>query len=213
MQDYLKAIYLSGGTDGIGASELAGALGVKAASVTGMLRRLAAQKLVTYSPYQRVGLSPEGKRAALEVVRHHRLLELYLRDVLGYPLDQIHEEADALEHVISEVFEERIDLALGRPSVDPHGEPIPGLDGSIAPLPGAAMGSLRPGDAGVVLRVVSAEKDKLDYLEGIGFTAGARIRLEERKPFGGPLVFRVGPRRRESMAQELADCVRVRREP
>ena len=211
MQDYLKAIYQHGHEDGVGASQLAADLDVKAASVTGMLRRLGALDLVSYTPYQKVRLTAKGERAALEVLRHHRLIELYLRDVLKYPLDQVHEEADALEHVISEVFEERIDAALGRPMVDPHGEPIPGLDGSMEPLPGVSMDSLAVGEAAEVARVVSSDRARLDYLESLGFVPGARVRLDERKPFGGPLVLRVGSRRKESMAPELAECVRVRR--
>ena len=132
VQDYLKTIYkLQEQGGAVSTSALAEAMGVAAASATGMVKKLAVLKLARHSPYQGVVLTKAGEKMALEVIRHHRLLELYLAEALGYSWDKVHEEAERLEHVISEEFEEKIFEALGRPTRDPHGDPIPTKDGTL----------------------------------------------------------------------------------
>ena len=135
MEDYLKVIYqFTSDKDKVSTSNLAQQMDCSPASVTNMLQKLAELKLVEYEPYQGVTLTPAGSKVALEILRHHRLIELYLADVLGYSWDKVHAEAEQLEHVISEEFEEKIDRALGHPTIDPHGDPIPTKEGKIAVL-------------------------------------------------------------------------------
>ena len=210
IENYLKAIYQLSRTGGeagggratavrVGTQELAQRLGVTPASASRMLQRLAGLGLVEHEHYHGASLTPEGARVALETIRHHRLLELYLHNVLGYPWDRVHEEAERLEHYISEEFEARIFEALGRPVVDPHGDPIPTLEGTVPPEYAAgaatqqALAQLAERDRAIVRQVPSADPEKLRYLAAIGLVPGAEVELLERYPFGGGVRLRVGP--------------------
>lgn len=139
-----------------------------------------------------MALSPLGEKIALEVIRHHRLIELYLYEALGYPWDEVHAEAERLEHVISEAFEDRVAAMLGNPEYDPHGQPIPRKDGTCPEPVGVALSSLAPGRSGRVARVADDRSDLLRYLASVGIVPGARVHVVERAPFDGPLHVRVG---------------------
>jgi DtxR family Mn-dependent transcriptional regulator len=151
VQDYLKTIYdLRQENERVTTNALAARLNIAAASVTGMLKKLAEMKLVAYEPYQGATLTPAGEKIALEVIRHHRLIELYLTEAMGYSWDQVHAEADKLEHAMSENFVERISQMLGDPKIDPHGDPIPAKDGTVA---ASSRMTLREASAGSVVRI------------------------------------------------------------
>jgi DtxR family Mn-dependent transcriptional regulator len=192
VEDYLKAIYevdeATGGAPA-GTAALADKLGVTRASVTGMLKKLAAgtDRLVTYTRYRGVRLTPKGRTAALEVVRHHRLLEAYLTSALGFSWDEVHAEADHLEHVISEDLEERIAAYLGHPAADPHGAPIPERDGSLPVRREVRLSDLEVGAEAAVARVSDRDPELLRYLDRLGLRPSSRLRLLERGPFDGPL--------------------------
>ena len=154
VQNYLKAIYrLREDGPRVSTNALAERLSIAPASVTGMVKKLAEIKLVDYEPYQGVQLTQGGERVALEIIRHHRLIELYLTQAMGYPWDRVHEEAERLEHAISEEFEDRISNILGNPTYDPHGDPIPAKDGSVAVPSRSTLAELAPGDSARVARV------------------------------------------------------------
>jgi DtxR family Mn-dependent transcriptional regulator len=191
VEDYLKAIYQleqeepkAGSVTG---QRIAERLGVASPSVTNMIKRLSELGLVEHERYRGVELSDTGERIALEVVRHHRLLERYLVEALGYGWDEVHDEAERLEHHISEALEARMAAALGNPTVDPHGDPIPHLDGSVAGADTRKLVDLAPGDVAVVRRVSDQDPERLRYLEQLGLRPGANVRLLEALPFDGPL--------------------------
>ena len=194
IQDYLKAIYyLTQSGEPASTNALAGRLGIEPASVTGMVQKLAAARppLVSYRKHHGVRLTPAGKRAALEVIRHHRLLEAWLVKTLGYSWDAVHFEAEKLEHVISEEFEERIAAALGYPVRDPHGEPIPSSD-LIMPSDGSVpLASLEQGQRAVVRRVDAQDHDLLRHLEELKLIPGASVDVLEVSPFDQILHLRV----------------------
>ncbi len=193
VQDYLKAIYkLQEQGGAVSTSALAAAMRVSAASATGMVKRLAGLKLVRHNLYQGVRLSRAGQKIALEVIRHHRLLELYLAEALGYSWDQVHQEAERLEHVISEEFEEKIFQALGRPTRDPHGDPIPAKDGSIAATDHSRLTDLEPGTRGIIRQVSDSSAEMLQYLGRRGMVPNTPLEVREKAPFDGPLTVRVG---------------------
>jgi DtxR family Mn-dependent transcriptional regulator len=188
VQDYVKAIYMLGLDQApVTTGALAERLGVSAASATSMMKRLAEMKLATHTPYQGVLLTVVGRKIALEVIRHHRLLELYLREVLGYSLEEVHAEAERLEHVISEEFEDRIDRALGYPTHDPHGDPIPSKSGEMPPHAWRSLADVEPGRCVVVRRVSDQDAGRLVYLRGLGLVPDAELEVLERAPFNGPL--------------------------
>ena len=193
IEDYLKAIYTLGLTNPqVTTSLLAEHIGVKPASVTGMLKTLAELNLVSYTPYHGVELTIAGNRIALEVVRHHRLIELYLVEALGYSWDEVHDEAEALEHVISEKLEARIAAHLGHPSFDPHGDPIPTVEGTL-PIGGdVSLGSLEVGVHGEITRVCDQHPERLRYLADLGLVPGASLEVVASAPFDGPVSIRVG---------------------
>jgi DtxR family transcriptional regulator, Mn-dependent transcriptional regulator len=191
IEDYLKAIYQleqeepeAGSVTG---QRIAERLGVASPSVTNMIKRLSELGLVEHERYRGVELSDTGERIALEVVRHHRLLERYLVEALGYGWGEVHDEAERLEHHISEALEARMAAALGDPTVDPHGDPIPHLDGSVAGADTRKLVDLAPGDVAVVRRVSDQDPERLRYLEQLGLRPGANVRLLEVLPFDGPL--------------------------
>jgi DtxR family Mn-dependent transcriptional regulator len=192
MQDYLKAIYqiqeLQYGAP-VSTSSLASWLGFANASVTGMVKRFASSdpKLVEYEPYGGVTLTKTGEKMALEVIRHHRLIESYLSQVLGYSWDEVHEEADRLEHVISEAMEERMAQALGNPTLDPHGDPIPDREGNLHPLNAFPLTQLADELPATIRRVIGQEPDLLRYLTEQGLILSTRIKVISKAPFNGPI--------------------------
>jgi DtxR family Mn-dependent transcriptional regulator len=195
IQDYLKNIYELT-DDGASASTnaLAARLKINPASVTGMLQKLASVKpaLVVYHKYQGVKLTNEGKKAALEVIRHHRLIETWLVKTLGYTWDEVHEEADRLEHFISEDFERRIDAAMGHPLRDPHGELIPTADLKMPTEDATPLSKLRPDCMGTIQCVKAADPNLLRYLDSLGLIPGAQIEVSEYSPFDQNLTVKVG---------------------
>ncbi len=165
-ENYAKALYELQAREqaGVGTTAVAERLGVTPASASGMLRRLADDGLVEYAPYHGARLTPEGERVALEVIRHHRLLELFLADVLGMPWDRVHAEAEVLEHHISEELEELIAVKLGEPSLDPHGDPIPDRDLALSADDSVPLTELEAGEAGTFTRVSDSDASMLRYL-------------------------------------------------
>ena len=192
-EDYAKAIHaLAGRVDGpVGTSVLAERLGVSPGTVTAMLKRMAVQGLVSHEPYHGVELTEAGDRMALEVIRHHRLLEAFLADALGMPWDRVHDEAEILEHYISEELEERIAAALGDPARDPHGDPIPDRALSLAEASGVSLDQLEPGLAGVFSRVSDGRPEMLRFLDRNSIRPGVELRIIRREPFGGAIVVEV----------------------
>ncbi len=195
IQDYLKNIYeLTENGESASTNALARKLNVSAPSVTGMVQKLASSKpaLVEYQKHQGVTLTKEGKRAALEVIRHHRLLEAWLVQTLGYSWDEVHEEAERLEHVISEDFEHRIAAAMGHPVRDPHGELIPTADLKMPLDQSTPLSALRPTQTGIVQSVKSPETALLRYLEGLGLIPGAHFEVLDYSPFDHNLTIKIG---------------------
>lgn len=194
IEDYLKTIYDLAGTHGrASTNQIAEVLEVKPASVTGMVQKLASTKppLVDYQKHRGVVLTPDGEKVALEIIRHHRLLELFLHETLGYSWDEVDEEADRLEHVISEEFEERIAKALGDPTHDPHGDPIPSRDLEMPSSPTTRLSELRPTQQAIIKRVRDTDPDLLRYLSERDIVPGASVQILEYSPFDGNLTLRV----------------------
>jgi DtxR family transcriptional regulator, Mn-dependent transcriptional regulator len=196
VQDYAKAIWslAQRGDEPVSTSALADRLEVSPASASAMVKRLESMGLVEHEPYHGVTLTPAGDRVALEVVRHHRLLELYLSEALGMPWDRVHEEAEVLEHAISPALSELIAAKLGNPTHDPHGDPIPTADGEIDETPTRALADLDPGAEGIFVRVSDSDPDMLRYLAERGIAPGDRFKVLEREPFDGPLTVLFGDR-------------------
>jgi DtxR family transcriptional regulator, Mn-dependent transcriptional regulator len=198
-EDYLRAIYeltvnSPQGTAAVTTNLLAARLSVAAPSVTGMIRKLAEAGLVRHAPYQGVELTRRGERAALDMVRRHRLLEVFLVRVLDYAWDEVHEEAHRLEHAVSGLFIERVAAILGQPESDPHGEPIPTADGHIAAVARRSVLDMETGSSGQIVQVTDENSSFLRYLDELGLRPGTLIRLVERAPFEGPLKLQVGDR-------------------
>jgi DtxR family transcriptional regulator, Mn-dependent transcriptional regulator len=195
IQDYLKHIYeLTESGESASTNALAAKLNISAPSVTGMIQKLASSKppLVEYQKHQGATLTKEGKRVALEVIRHHRLLEAWLVQNLGYSWDEVHEEAERLEHVISEDFERRIAAAMGHPLRDPHGELIPTADLKMPLEDSTPLSALRPNQKGIVQCIKAADKALLRYLESLGLIPGAELEIKEYSPFDHNLTVKVG---------------------
>lgn len=194
VEDYAKAIYaLAERGDGVvTTTALAERLSVTPASVSGMVRKLAGLDLVTHVPYRGVRLTERGERVALEVLRHHRLLELYLHRTLDVPWDQVHREAEVLEHVLSEELEERIAAKLGDPATDPHGDPIPTREGGVPAAATRGLDTLELGTRGVLVRVSDSDPDMLRFLGELGIAPGDPFEILDRQPFGGPVSVRFG---------------------
>ncbi|MCC7360843.1 MAG: metal-dependent transcriptional regulator [Anaerolineales bacterium] len=212
VEDYLKAIYeLAEDTDKVSTSALTEKLGVKAPSVTGMLQKLAEAELVHYERHQGVTLTRKGRRVALEVIRHHRLIELYLSRALGYDWDQVDVEAEKLEHVISEEFEDRIAAFLGEPTHDPHGDPIPTKDGAMADYSRTPLTDVAAGATTRVARVSDDDPALLRYLGELGMVPGALVTVTSRAPFSGPMHVRVGgvDEASHALGREVTDQVFV----
>lgn len=194
IEDYAKAIYtLQDHTGGpVSNADLAARLGVTAGSTSAMVKRLAGLGLAIHTPYGGVELTDDGERVALEVLRHHRLLELYLAESLGVPWDRVHDEAEVLEHVLSEDLEELIAAKLGDPTHDPHGDPIPTRDGRVQDAATRSLQSLEPGERGQFSRISDADPAMLRYLSERGIAPGACFEVVDKQPFEGPLTVRFG---------------------
>lgn len=193
VEDYLKAIYdLERETQPAATNDIAERLAISPASVSGMMRRLAEQGLITHEPYRGVRLTADGRRAALRTLRRHRILECYLTEVLGYPWDRVHEEAEQLEHAASEELIERMAKALGDPLRDPHGAPIPSRDGVVEETTRRTLTDAAVGERVRVRQVMDEDAERLRYLAELGIRPGAVIRLLDRAPFDGPITLWVG---------------------
>jgi DtxR family Mn-dependent transcriptional regulator len=197
-EDYLKALYhLHGDTRPVPTRELAQRLGISSPSVSEMVNRLEAQGLVEHDRYRGQQLTREGRKVALELVRHHRLLEMFLVQVLGYSWDEVHEEAERLEHVISERMEQRIFDLLGRPELDPHGHAIPSLTGKVRPISDRPLSECRAGESVVVQGVSDDNAATLRELERRHLLPGTRIEVLAASEFDGPIEVRIKGRREQ----------------
>ncbi|MEJ2148392.1 MAG: metal-dependent transcriptional regulator [Chloroflexota bacterium] len=191
-EDYLKTIYkIELEESPVRTTAIAKALGVEPASVTGVIKRLAELDLLEHQPYKGVTLTPSGRKVALSVIRRHRLVELYLTQSLGYSWDEVHDEAERLEHAVSDKFIERIATILGHPASDPHGAPIPTKDGTIAPRVGHPLSTLVAGQSGMVERVSDDDPALLRYLSTLGIQPGSAVRVRDVAPYGGPIHVRI----------------------
>ncbi len=211
-EDYLKSIYrLTTGGEAAATTALAEVLDLAPASVSGMIRRLSEQGLVEHVPYHGVRLTAHGRRIALRMLRRHRLIESYLVARLGYTWDTVHDEAERLEHAVSDQLVERIAHALGHPTADPHGDPIPDSDGAIAEFVHVPLVDVAIGETVVIRRVDSADEGRLRYLASAGLVPGTPIRVTDRQPFNGPLSLDVRGRDR-IVGHELAAILMCARE-
>ena len=210
MQDYAKAVYAleARGGSPVSTNDLARRLGVTPASVSGMVRKLTEVGIVEHEPYHGVRLTEQGRRVALEVLRHHRMLELFLAQELGMPWDRVHDEAEVLEHVLSEELEALIAARLGDPAVDPHGDPIPTAQLEIVEGQTRSLDELPVGAAGRFVRVSDSDPEMLRYLAEQGIALGDRLELVERQPFGGPVFVRFGERE-HPLGGGLARAMRI----
>jgi DtxR family Mn-dependent transcriptional regulator len=192
VEDYLKAIYrLSPQGRAASTSEIAQRLDLSPASVSGMVKRLSEQGLLEHVPYKGVQLTPDGRRAALRMLRRHRLIEAYLVAFLGYTWDTVHAEAERLEHAVSDSLVERMAAVLGHPAVDPHGDPIPTSEGDILESVSTPLSEVPEGSAVEVSRVEEDQPDRLRYIASVGLRPGVRLRVVDRQPFHGPITISV----------------------
>ncbi len=211
MEDYLKAIYrLQQGDDRVTTLALAAELGLSSPSVTNMVKRLAELSLVEHSRYYGVRLTDAGTKIALEVIRHHRLLELYLADAMGYDWDKVHEEAERLEHHVSREFESRMDELLGHPQYDPHGDPIPTRQGKMPRASWQPLSDQRPGTKVVLRRVSDRDSDHLRFLSEIGLAPGTDLEVVTCEPDDGDCRIRTETGA-HTIPGELASCMQVER--
>ncbi len=209
IQDYLKEIYKLGREhERVSTSALARRQQVSDASASAMVKKLAVLALVEHAPYRGVSLTAEGEKVALEVIRHHRLLERYLAEALGLPLEALHAEADRLEHSLSEELEARIDELLGYPTHDPHGHPIPDSDLKFDRSEPRTLADLEPGDGATVRQVPDDDPELLRYLASLSLVPGTRLELRRAAPFGGPLTVRVDGDE-HAVSRELAAAIGV----
>jgi DtxR family Mn-dependent transcriptional regulator len=210
VEDYTKAIFALEGrsSEPVSTTALAARLGITPGSVSAMLHKLDELGLITHVPYRGVRLTANGRRLALEIVRHHRLLELFLAEALEMSWDRVHAEAEVLEHVLSEDLEALISAKLGDPTIDPHGDPIPSVDLELAERATRSLESLEPGDRGTFVRVSDSDSEMLRYLGSCGIARGDRFVVSSRQPFGGPLFLRFGERD-QTIGGELAHAMRV----
>jgi len=211
VEDYLKAIWKlshQAGGKRVPVGDVAAHLKISAPSVTGMVQKLKGMGLLNYTRYGGVSLTPKGRKIALEIVRHHRLWELYLYSRLGVPLERVDGEAERLEHVLSDDMEDLLSRALGDPTHDPHGDPIPTKGGSLEPAKGTPLARLRAGASATVVRVSDRHADKLRYMVSLGLLPGASVRVVERAPFRGPITIQIGDHRC-AIDPDLAELVFV----
>ncbi|MGQ0816217.1 MAG: metal-dependent transcriptional regulator [Gemmatimonadota bacterium] len=195
VEDYLKAIYeLERAGAPAATTDLAAQLGVAPASVTGMVRRLAEQGLLTHERYHGVRLTEHGRRGALRTLRRHRVIEAYLVEVLGYGWDEVHDEAERLEHAASDDLIDRMARAIGEPTVDPHGAPIPSREGAVNETPYLSLADLGLGSRATIMRVADEDPDLLRHIADLMLTPGSVVRVVQRAPFGGPIALEVDGR-------------------
>ncbi|MEX0719872.1 MAG: metal-dependent transcriptional regulator [Balneolaceae bacterium] len=207
VEDYLKAIFVLESEGEIASTtNIAKALDVSSASVTNMLKRLAKLKLLEHKSYKGASLTPAGKKIALEILRHHRLLELYLKEVMGYSWDEVHDEAEKLEHHISEQFEDRIAELLNHPTHDPHGDPIPTKDGVMPEWAQLSISEAEEDTTYIIGRVKDQDPELLRYLEKVGIIPGVKIKVIEKSPFNGPVKVLVEDKE-EVIGQNIASEV------
>jgi DtxR family Mn-dependent transcriptional regulator len=210
VQDYVKAIYqLRGEPGGATTSAIARRLGVAAPSVCNMVRHLADLGLAEQAPYRGVRLTRDGERAALEVIRHHRLVERYLAEALGLPWDRVHAEAERLEHALSEPLEEALDAALGRPERDPHGHPIPSKDGRLPTETAVPLADLEPARPASIHSVDDRDPEFLRYANGLGLLPGREVTVLAREPFDGPMEVRLSDGTQRVLGREAARRILV----
>jgi DtxR family Mn-dependent transcriptional regulator len=212
VEDYLKAIYqLSPEGRAASTSEIANLLALSPPSVTGMVKRLSEQGLLEHVPYRGVQLTEEGRRAALRMVRRHRLIEAYLVEFLSYSWDTVHEEAERLEHAVSETMIERMATALGHPSVDPHGDPIPSADGLVQELACTPLSDIPVGESVEIHRVHASQPERLRYIASLGLRPGVQVRVIDRQPFDDLVTIEVGGDR-QVIGRELGHVLLCARE-
>ncbi len=193
MEDYLKAAYTLEQEGGpVTTLRLAEALSLSGPSVTNMIKRLNDLNLVVHNPYHGISLTPSGRSVALEVIRHHRLLELYLSKALGYDWDEVHQEAERLEHHVSEQLERRMERVLGYPAFDPHGDPIPTRSGTMAAVEDIALPDLSVGITATISRVNDRDPEKLRYMSSHDLRPGTSLMVRERLPYDGPIRVQIG---------------------
>lgn len=194
VEDYIKTIYTlesENEVKGVSTTKIAESLNVSSASVTNMIKKLAKLGLVSYESYYGTKLTNAGRKIALEIIRHHRLLELYLKEVMGYSWDEVHDEAEKLEHHISEQFEDKIAELLNHPTHDPHGDPIPSKDGVMPEIVSEPLTEAEIGDKLILGRVTNQEPDLLRYLEKKGLIPGIELEVIEKAPFKGPVTIKI----------------------
>jgi DtxR family transcriptional regulator, Mn-dependent transcriptional regulator len=209
IQDYVKEIYkLQASGQRATTTVIARTMGVAPSSATSMLKKLAALGLAEHAPYRGVKLSEPGTKIALEVIRHHRLLEQYLAETLGLPIDALHDEADRLEHVISEELEARIDEQLGYPTHDPHGDPIPDAGLNVDRTALRSLETLAPGEVATVRRIPDGDAPLLRYLAELTLVPGSTVTMRKSEPFGGPITFDVDGNE-HAISRELAERIGV----
>ncbi len=215
-EDYIKAIFKleEQGVDeprrGVSTNRIAEVIGVSPAAASKAVRQLGRRELAVYEPYRGVSLTEAGRMVALEIIRHHRLLETFLHEILGYSWDEVDEEAERLEHHISEKFEAAIDRLLGYPSFDPHGDPIPERSGAMGPQRGTSLAEASANETLVVVRVRDRDSEVLQYLDRVGMRVGTVFDVVEKQPFCGPLTLRIDTQDRV-VGRELAGHVFVER--
>jgi DtxR family Mn-dependent transcriptional regulator len=193
VEDYLKVIYeLEASSGTAGTNEIAATLGIAPPSVSGMIRRLAEQALITHERYRGVRLTRAGRRAALRTIRRHRVIEAYLTTALGYPWDRVHDEAERLEHAASDELIDRMAAAIGEPETDPHGAPIPTRDGTLVEERLVSLATVAVGDRVRIQRVGDRDAEQLRYLAELGIVPGRQVEVVARAPFDGPIDLRVG---------------------
>ena len=208
-EDYIKAIYkLERASQRVTTSALAAELHLADASITDMVKKLSDKGLLHYEPYQGVGLTAKGKRMAVKIVRRHRLWEMFLVKFLGFSWDQIHDEAERLEHVTSDELERRIDKALGYPTVDPHGDPIPTIDGDMDRTVYAPLADFGPGAAVRVHRVSDDDPEILQHATKIGLALNTRLVVKEKMTFDGSMVIKIGSQKK-FLSQQVAKAIFV----
>jgi DtxR family Mn-dependent transcriptional regulator len=209
VEDYLKAIYsLTRTSDTASTNDLASRLGVSTGSVSAMIGKLADEGLVTHAPYRGAGLTDEGLSTALRVVRRHRLIELFLADSLGMPWEDLHDEAEILEHAVSDRLIDLIADKLGDPQFDPHGDPIPSRELTIEPRPTTGLAALEPGESGIFVRISDSNPEMLKFLTAQGIGIGDRVEMVGRQPFDGPVVVRIDSTE-HALGSLLAAAMRV----
>lgn len=193
VEDYLKAIYKlhNESNEGVSTSKLAEEIGVANASVTNMVKRLSKMGLVKYESYYGATLSASGEKIALEIIRHHRLIELYLKEMMGYSWDEVHEEAEKLEHHISEQFEDKIAEMLNDPKFDPHGDPIPTKEGHMPVIHSYPLSEFSQDNSCVICQVKDQNPELLRYLEKNNLIPGVKLKILEREPFDGPIKLQI----------------------